>query len=382
LRPAASIASAKEPETLLNRATLLILALAAVVGLSGCGSSKHQFAYVTTPFNDSVTAYRVNSNTGAFKQVLGSPYPTGVSPSAIVVHPSGKFAYVANAGDNTISLYKIGSTGTLTEVMPRSNTGRQPSALAMDSAGTVLFSVNNFDNNISAFAINGGSGALTAASGSPFPTRGFGPLRIAVSPSGKFLYVANSASASVAGFSFDSSGNLTPVPNSPIPVGNGPNWIAFDPAGKFLYVPNIQDGTFSGFSIDANTGALSVMAGSPFGVSTSSTIIPLSSIIVEPSGTYLYVTANNSSNNVYGFSLNTTTGVPTTAITNSPFPGGSLAAFIASDATGKLLFVGNQGTGGTTGAITTFRIAPKDGQLTVLTTTNTGSTPTSIATLK
>lgn len=367
---------------MLNRATLSILALSGILGLSGCGSSRHQFVYITTPFNDSVTVYRVNSNTGSFSQVLGSPYPTGVSPSSIVVHPSGKFAYVANAGDNTVSLYKISSTGALTEVLPRTNTGRQPSALAMDPAGTVLFSINNFDNNISAFAINAGTGALTAASGSPFPTRGFGPLRAAVSPAGKFLFVANSASASVSGFSFDSSGNLTPVPNSPTPVGNGPNWIAFDPAGKFLYVPNQQDGTYSGFSIDASTGSLSPLGGSPFAVTSSTTILPLSSVVVEPSGKYIYVTANNSSNNVYGFSLNTSSGVPGAAIASSPFAGGSLAAFIASDVTGKLLFVGNQGTGGTSGAITTLRISPADGQFTLLTTTSTGSTPTSIATLK
>ena len=365
-----------------NRTAVLVLGLAVIFGLSGCASSKHQFAYVTTPFNSSVSAYRINSKTGTFTQILGSPYPTGISPSDIVLHPSGKFAYVANAGDNTISLYKIDSTGALTEVTPRTNTGRQPSALAMDPGGTVLFSVNNFTNDISAFTIDSGSGALTEAASSPTPTRGFGPLRAAISPSGKFLFVANSASASVSGFSFDSSGNLTPVPNSPTPVGNGPNWVAFDPAGKFLYVPNIQDGTFSGFAVDATTGALSPMSGSPFGVSISSTVIPLSSVVVEPSGKYLYVTANNSSNNVYGFNLDANSGVPTSAITNSPFGAGSLAAFAATDTTGKLLFVGSQGTSGTTGAITTFQIASADGQLTSLSTTNTGSTPTSIASLK
>jgi len=367
---------------LFNRASLLFLALAWILGLSGCATSKHQTVYVTTPFNNSVSAYRVNNHTGSFSQILGSPYLTGTAPSAIVVHPSGKFAYVSNAGDNTISLYKIGGTSSLTEVLPRTNTGRQPSALAMDSVGTVLFSVNNFTNTVSSFTINASTGGLTQASGSPFQTSGFGPLHAAVSPSGKFLFVANSGSASISGFSFDSSGNLTPTPNSPIAVGNGPNWVAFDPAGKFLYVPNIQDGTFSGFTVDASTGALSAMNGSPFGVTTSSTIIPLSSVVVEPSGKYVYVTANNSSNNVYGFTIDQTTGVPTAAITNSPFAAGNLAAFIVSDATGKLLFVGSQGTSGTTGSITTFSIAPASGQLTVLSTTNTGSTPTSISVVK
>jgi 6-phosphogluconolactonase (cycloisomerase 2 family) len=353
-----------------------------MLGLSGCTSSKHQTVYVTTPFNDSVSAYRVNSDTGAFSQILGSPYLTGTAPSAIVVHPSGKFAYVANAGDNTVSLYKIGGTGSLTEVLPRTNTGKQPSALAMDPAGTVLFSVDNFTNTISSFTINATTGVLTEAPNSPFPTSGFGPLHAAVPSSGKFLFVVNSASASLSGFFFDSSGNLTPTPNSPIAVGNGPNWVAFDPSGKFVYVANIQDGTLSGFSVDATTGALTAMNGSPFGVSTNSTVIPISSVVVEPSGKYLYATANNSSNNVYGFTLNPSTGVPTAAISGSPYASGSLAAFIVSDATGKLLFVGSQGTTGTTGSITTFRITASNGQLTSVSTTNTGSTPTSISVVK
>jgi 6-phosphogluconolactonase len=371
------VPGAKEPETVLTRASLLIVALSGLMCLAACGGSKRQTAYVTTPLNDGVAAFRVNSNTGGLSQILGSPYPTGISPTVVRVHPSGKFAYVSNAGEDTISLYKIGSTGALTEVTPRAVTGDQPSDILIDPAGKFLFSVNSAGNTISAFSVDAKSGALTLVGTTQ--TAGFTPIRCAMTPSGQFLYVANSNSATISGFAVDGSGGLTPIAHSPLGVGNGPNWIAIDPAGKFLYVANLQDGTFSGFMIDSASGGLQAMGGSPFGVSsTSTTVIPLSSLVVDASGKYLYITALNSANNVYGFSIDGTTGVPTASIAGSPFPAGSGAAFVVNDTSGQILFVGNQ----TSNSLSAFKIDAGTGVLTVISTTTTGSAPTSMALVK
>lgn len=364
---------------MLTRASLLIVALAGVMALSACGGSKKQNAYVTTPLNDGVTSFRVNTNTGDLSQILGSPYPTGVSPTAIRVHPSGKFAYVSNAGEDTISFYTIGSTGALTEVTPRAVTGDQPSDLVMDPGGKFLFSINSAGNTVSAFSIDAKSGALSVVGGSPYQTFGFTPIRGAITPSGGFLYVANSNSATISGFAIDGSGGLTQIAHSPIAVGNGPNWIAIDPSGKFLYVANLQDGTFSGFLIDGTTGQLQAMGGSPFGVSTTTTtIIPLSSLVVDASGKYLYVTALNSSSNVYGFTIDSTTGVPTAFASGSPIAAGSGAAFVVNDTSGQLIFVGNQ----TSNSLSGFKIDAATGALTLISTTTTGSAPTSMVLVK
>jgi 6-phosphogluconolactonase len=372
------VPGAKEPETVLTRASLLIVTLTGVMWLGACGTSKHQTAYVTTPINKGVTAFRVDTNTGGLSQILGSPYLTGISPTAIRVHPTGKFAYVSNAGEDSVSLYTIGSTGALTEVTPRTVTGDQPSDLLMDPSGQFLFSVNSAGNSVSSFTIDGKSGALSQV-GTPVQTAGFTPVRGAITPAGKFLYVANSNSATVSGFAIDGSGALAPVPNSPIHVGNGPNWIATDPGGKFLYVANLQDGTFSGFLIDDTTGALQAMGGSPFAVSSNTnTIIPVSSLVVDASGKYLYLTALNSGNNVYGFSIDGTSGVPTAPIAGSPVPAGTGAAFLVNDTSGKLIFVGNQ----TSNSLSGFKIDPATGTLTLISTTATGSAPTSMVFVK
>ncbi len=362
------------------RVSLAICTLAILLGLPACGGgSGHQTAYVTTPLNSGVAAYHVNNSTGSFTQILGSPYPTGISPTAVLVHPSGKFAYIANAGEANISLFKIDKSGALTEVTPRTPTGKNPAAMVINSAGNLLFVANTGSNTITAYSVDSASGALTASSAAPALT-GFSPVRMATSPSGNFLYVANQTSASISGFSIDSSGGLTPIPNSPTPVGRGPNWVALDPAGKFLYVASLLDGNFSGFTVDSASGALTPMNGSPYGITaTTTTITPLTSLVVDASGKYLYVTSQ-SGNNVYAFTIDANSGVPT-AIATSPAPpyaAGTAPSFIMNDTTGKFLFVGNQSSG----SITVFRITADTGVLTSIATASIGSTPASMAVIK
>ena len=357
------------------RASLAISIPAALLALTACfglASGGHQTAYVTTPLNGGVLAFTISNNTGTLSQILGSPYRTGISPTAVYAHPSGKFAYISNAGEADISLFQVDSRGALTEVTPRTPTGSNPSSLAMDAAGTLLFVTNAGSNTVSSYAINSSTGALTAG---PSAQTGFNPVGMAVSPSGKFLYVANLNSASITGYSVDSSGGLTSM-GSAVPVGSGPNWVTIDPSGKFLYVASLLAGNFSGFTVDSGSGALTAMSGSPYGVIVSTVVNPLSSVITDSSGKYLYVASLNG-NNVYAFNIDPKTGVPTT-ISGSPFPAGTGPIFLARDVTGAFLFAGNEKSGD----VTTFRITPTNGVLTSIATTSTMSAPTSMSVMK
>ncbi len=68
-----------------------------------------------------------------------------------------------------------------------------------------------------------------------------------------------------------------------------------------------------GFSINPTTGALTVIPGSPFSVGNGSGPID---VLVDPTGSFLY-TINDSSNNVKLFTLDATTGVPTAGANRS-----------------------------------------------------------------
>jgi 6-phosphogluconolactonase len=369
----------KGAQTVYMRVPLVVAILAGLLTFTGCilfgggGNGGHQMAIVTAPLNSGIAVYTISDITGKFTQLLGSPYPTGISPTQAVLAPSGKFAYLANGGENDISLFKIASSGALTEVMPRAATGVKPSALAIDPAGGFLYVSNADSNTIQSFKVDTGTGALTSASS---VGTGFTPLKLAIAPSGKFVYVSNNSSNTVSGFAVDSSGAFTQVPGSPYAVGLGPNGITIDPSGKFLYVASLTGGNFSGFTIDSGSGALTPMSGSPYAVAVSTTVIPLSAVMVDRSGKYLYVSALNA-NKLYGYFINKTTGVPAT-MPSSPFATGGGPAFISNDAEGQFVFVGNQGTSN----VSVFRITQSSGVLTSIQTEGVLSAPTSMVVMK
>lgn len=89
-----------------------------------------------------------------------------------------------------------------------------------------VYVANHNSADLSAYAVDAGTGALTPIEGSPFAT-GYGPLGVAIDPSGKFVYVANNGLSGKAGnisaFAINPlSGALTPVQGSPFTAGSNP----------------------------------------------------------------------------------------------------------------------------------------------------------------
>jgi 6-phosphogluconolactonase (cycloisomerase 2 family) len=82
----------------------------------------------------------------------------------MAVHPSGKFAYVVNRYDGTVSMYTIdASTGTLVPNTPATvQAGSWPYPIAVNAAGTFAYVANQDGNSISIYGI-GSSGVLTPA---------------------------------------------------------------------------------------------------------------------------------------------------------------------------------------------------------------------------
>jgi 6-phosphogluconolactonase (cycloisomerase 2 family) len=315
------------------------MGLATVVG---CGSSSpssssttqpfqnQHLAFVALPTTNAVAAYKVDNKSAAFTNILGSPYPGGTSPAAVLVHPSNQFVYAANQVGNNISLFTVNSTlGSLLEVLPRTPAGLTPASLAMDSGGTLLFALNRVSSSISVYSISSGNGALTPVSGSPFPTFS-NPFAFALSPSGKFLYVLNSDVSAVFAYTV-TSGVLKAVAGLPVQVGKGPLAITVDPAETFVYVANSVDNTVSVLSINSSTGALNLLG--TYATGTTPTAVAVL-------GQYLYV-ANLGSSNISVFTVTPVTGV-LTQITSSPFTAGSAPLFEVIDPNGKFLYIGSQ----------------------------------------
>lgn len=192
-------------------------------------------------------------------------------------------------------------------------------------------------NDVSAYAVNLVTGALTAASGSPFPAGG-APSAVVTDASGRFVYVANNVSGDVSGFSLNQdTGALTPVAGSPFKtLGQGASAIAADPLRRFLYVANATSNDLSVFSLSAN-GLLRLAPGSPVHLATS----PVG-VAADPSGRFLYVLGAG----VSGFRVN---GDGTLSSLGAPTPAGANPVAIAVDLSGRFLYVANVGPSNITG---------------------------------
>jgi DNA-binding beta-propeller fold protein YncE len=71
-------------------------------------------------------------------------------------------------------------------------------------------------------------------------------------------------------------GALTAITGSPFAAGDGPSAVAVDPTGRFVYVANSSSGTISVFAITGSTGALSAVSGSPYAAGSLPSAIALS----------------------------------------------------------------------------------------------------------
>jgi 6-phosphogluconolactonase (cycloisomerase 2 family) len=136
------------------------------------------------------------------------------------------------------------------------------------------------------------------------------PLDITIAPSGKFLILIQAPGIHV--FAIGAAGDLTPVPGSPISVGNTMS-ADMDPDGKFVYVTAPGENKLWGFSMDATTGALTPLPGMPATLGKFGTNL-------DVSRRFVYV-PNSNDNTLSVFRIDPATGT-LTPVPGSPFPVG------------------------------------------------------------
>jgi 6-phosphogluconolactonase len=368
------------------RAKLLPLYCVFWVLLSFSGSALQAqtggFVYVTTAVANqpgAVSGYSIDGKTGAITAIPGSPFPAGLSPFSVAVHPTGEFAYVANAASNDISAYRIdGATGALTPVLGSPfAAGAIPVWVTIDPEGRFAYFANagsgsQNGDSISAYAIDAITGGLHPLSGVKFPP-GYGASSATVDTTGKFLYATScqtdqfgfcSAGTNVVfAYSIDRTlGTLTPVAGSPFPAGSTPRSIAADPTGRFLFVGNYFGTSVSSYIIDANTGALTTVPGSPFQVGPYPNGIT-EDVAVDHNGRFVYVATNGGS--LVAFSIDRATGT-LTPIPGSPFAGQGYSSWSVSvEPTGKFLYLTNAYSHtGSGGNVSAYAIDQNSGALT------------------
>ncbi len=272
------------------------------------GNPAGTFLYVSDAVNDQVHVYTI-STSGTLSEIGSSPYTVGTpsnnlnSAAGLAMDPAGKVLYAADQLNNDVAGFTVGSNGALTAATNSPfATSTTPTQVVVDASSQFVYApdFNNVQGGISAFTLSSVStGNLVPAGFSPFTTDlNGGPLGVATT--GSFLYVTEQNKNVVVGLSISSpTGALAQLPNSAYAAGSQPTGIVVSPSGKYVYVANNGDATISGYQVNAD-GSLSAMANSPF----AATVAPWY-LAIDPSGKFLYA-SNPGSGTITGFTISST----------------------------------------------------------------------------
>jgi 6-phosphogluconolactonase len=137
---------------------------------------------------DLVFTFNTTTGAAALSQTLG-PVSTQTSDNALAVDSTTSFLYIARSGTKGgLAVYSIGAAGLLTSVAGSPfAAGTQPLAVAVNSTGKFAYVANGSDGTVSGYSLV--SGVATPLSGSPYAS-GATVASIAIDRTGTYLLAA------------------------------------------------------------------------------------------------------------------------------------------------------------------------------------------------
>jgi DNA-binding beta-propeller fold protein YncE len=209
----------------------------------------------------------------------------GSEPWMQAITPNGKYLYLANFSDGTISQYSLGSGGTPTPLTPATvTTGGSPYGIAVSPDGKNVYLTNG--NGLLVYAV-GSDGTLTQVQD---VTSGLSmPIGVAVSPDGGSVYVMDTGNNTIAQYDRSSSGTVSAkaVPSVPSDQG-GDNYgiLVITPNGKYVYAAASDSDTIDQYTVGSG-GELAPDTVPSVAVSPATTAY-FYALTVSPDGQSLY----------------------------------------------------------------------------------------------
>jgi DNA-binding beta-propeller fold protein YncE len=236
----------------------------------------------------------------------------------IITDSTGSFLYLADARDNRIDVFQIDPTSGVPNLLFQTTTTIPPWNLALDGLGRFLYVTEGNESGegvgMEVFSINSATGALFNETLMPTIKAMW---QVQGEPIGNFMVGADGqtglASApldpNVYVFSINStSGALTQVGKYPTTSGFGPTRVVVHPTGKYVYDFSLS--TSTGF--DAPLDGFSLLNGvlTPLNLEANtgdSGLTPPDGGFFDQSGAYLFIHAGSS---LGVYNIDSTTGIP------------------------------------------------------------------------
>lgn len=190
-----------------------------------------------------------------------SPHPHSVN-----LEPGGERVYVPDLGLDKVMIYELDvEQCTLKpyheQPWARVKSGAGPRHLAFHPSGRFIFVANELDSTVTVFAVDETRRTLREVQTVSAIPEDFGDKSwcadIHVHPSGKVVYVSNRGHDSIAVFRIDEThGTISLVERTPT-QGKFPRNFALDPTGRFLVAANQNSDDMFVFHVDVKSGKLS-----------------------------------------------------------------------------------------------------------------------------
>ena len=168
----------------------------------------NRFAFVCDLGCDKVFVYRFDPVAGTLKAHNTATLPPGSGPRHFAFHPSGRFAYSANELGSTVTTFwydadngTLSPVQTLSTLPPSFKESNTVSEVVVHPSGKYVYVANRGHDSIALFTVDATTGRLTAAGHES--TEGKTPRNFSIDPSGTFLLAANQDSDSVVVFRLD-----------------------------------------------------------------------------------------------------------------------------------------------------------------------------------
>ncbi len=132
-----------------------------------CFTPDGRHAYLICEMGSRIIAFAYEPAQGALDEVQSvSTLPDGFrgrnTAAEIAVHPSGKFLYGSNRGDDSLAVFALeGRTGQLTLRQRVASGGKTPRHFALDPTGRWLLAANQDSDNLVVFRLDRRTGKLT-----------------------------------------------------------------------------------------------------------------------------------------------------------------------------------------------------------------------------
>lgn len=348
---------------------MLFITGLSIIASSAAAQKTKEYIYVGTYSvrgSEGIYVFEFDRTQGSLKQIQTNSRVK--SPSFLDFSSNGKFLYSVGESDmGAVGSFSVDPlTGMLTFLNQQSSEGAGACHISIDHAGKFAFVSNYSSGSLAVLPIEG-NGSLRAASdvirheGSsvnkerqekPHVHSAF------VSPDNRFVIASDLGTDKIYTYELDrSNGKMKPAINVSVTPGAGPRHLVFHPNGKNIYSAEELFSTVGVLSYEKATGAIKIIKDTIRSLPTSFTAFNKSADIhTDPKGKFLYM-SNRGMDAIAIYSIQEDGGIK--LIGQQEVLGKAPRNFLV-DPKGEFVFVANQDSDN----IVIFKLDQKSGLMT------------------